>query len=440
MRAASIPLEMRMSEISRRSLLALGGAVGAGVLLAGCSASPAATTSSGPAKLRIWFMKDSVSDKAMSWLKDTFEKQNPGSTISYEIQVWDGIVSKLQTALASSDSTPDIVELGNTQAPTFCAVNALKDLTSLKSTLGGSDLAQSLVDLGSFGGKMYAAPFYAGSRIYIYRKDMFDEAGVTVPQTVDELVDVAAKLQSHFAPKVPNYSAVFLAGNAAQQSFAWLFTDGGRLATQSGSMWKGGLSSAKAQKSFQQLQKLWSTGSTTGKITDSDTAANLWVPLNAGQAAMAFGFNFHVKSIDPALLSAGKIGYFGFPPAEQGGTSHAFAGGSNVAISAKTQNPDKAEAALKLIFSKQFQEFFATEGGWVPGNVKYGAALGDDDLSKLTVASVKTSVGTPAAKNWALVEAAKTVDDFYVALGAGGDPVSLAKQADSDMEAILNKS
>lgn len=430
-----------MSEISRRSVLALGGAVGAGVLLAGCAPStttPAATT--GPAKLRIWFMKDSVSDKAMAWLKDTFEKQNAGSTITYEIQVWDGIVSKLQTALASADSTPDIIELGNTQAPTFCAVNALRDLTPLKATLGGNDLAQSLVELGSYDGKMFAAPFYAGSRLYIYRKDMFDEAGVSVPKTVDELVDVAAKLQSHFAPKVPNYSAVFLAGNAAQQSFAWLFTDGGRLATGKGLSWKGGMSTPEAQKSFQQLQKLWSTGSTTGKITDANIASNLWVPLNAGQAAMAFGFNFHVKKIDPALLSAGKIGYFGFPPASAGGTSHAFAGGSNVAISAKTQHADKAEAALKLIFSKEFQEFFATEGGWVPGNVKYGAALGTDDLSKLTVESVRTSVGTPAAQNWALVEAAKIPDDFYVALGAGGDPVALGKKADSDMEALLNKS
>ena len=81
-----------------------------------------------------------------------------------------------------------------------------------------------------------------------------------------------------------------------------------------------------------------------------------------------------LEASDKKLLDAGKIGYFAFPPVKAGGVGHPFAGGSNVAIGAKTRFPDKAEAALKLIFAKEFQEFFATEGGWVPGNLKYGAA------------------------------------------------------------------
>ncbi|ABY24501.1 sugar transporter sugar binding protein [Renibacterium salmoninarum ATCC 33209] len=97
-----------------------------------------------------------------------------------------------------------------------------------------------------------------------------------------------------------------------------------------------------------------------------------------------------------------------------------------------------AKEALKLSFSKEFQEAFATDGGWVPGNLKYASALGNDDLSKLTVDAVRGSVGTPAAKNWALVESAKTIDDFFVAMGSGKDPVSLAKTADEKITSILN--
>ncbi|WP_285728118.1 extracellular solute-binding protein [Psychromicrobium xiongbiense] len=382
-------------------------------------------------------MKDSVSTGAQKWLTDEFAKKFPGSTLTIEEQVWDGIVPKLQTALASAESTPDIIELGNTQAPTFCAVGALTDLTDMKDTLGGKDLTQSLVDLGTANGKMYAAPFYAGSRIFIYRKDLFEAAGVKVPTTIDELTKAAATLQTANASK-PHFSALQLPGISNQSAFAWVFTNGGRLATQSGDKWAGGLSSPESQKALAQLQEVWKTGSTTGPVTDTTISSAPYTPFNAGECAMFFGFNFHVKKIDPALVSAGKVGYFAFPPATAGGVGKPFAGGSNVAISAKSKNQAMSKEALKLIFSKDFQEAFAKDGGWVPGNLSFAGALGTDDLSKLTVDAVRNSVGTPAAKNWALVESAKVVDDFFVAMGNLKDPVSLAKTADDKIASILN--
>lgn len=430
-----------MAEVTRRAALGLGGALGLSALLAACGSSSDASISGsgGSGDLRVWFMKDSVSEDAMKWLKTTFESKHPGSKLTYEIQVWDGIVPKLQTALASSSSTPDIIELGNTQAPTFCAVGALTDISSMKDELGGDDLTKSLVDLGSHDGKMYAAPFYAGSRIFFYRKDMFDAAGVKVPTTIDELTAAATTLQQANA-STPNFSGLYLPGIAWQSTIAWLFTNGGRLATEKGGKWQGGLSSAESQASIAQMQALWRSGSTSGTVTDSTTASQPFVPFNTGETAMFFGFNWHLSSIDKALVDAGKVGYFAFPPVSAGGVGHPFAGGSNVAISGKTKNKALATSAMKLIFAKEFQEFFATNGGWVPGNLKYAAALGDDQLSALTTDAVKNSVGTPAAKNWALVESAKIVDDFYVAMGAGKDPKSLAADADAKITKILNQS
>jgi N,N'-diacetylchitobiose transport system substrate-binding protein len=435
-------MDLSTSTPSRRTVLGLGGALGLTGLLAACGGSSGSSSASGggssSGELRVWFMKDSVSQKGMDWLKSTFEEQNPGSKLTYEIQVWDGIVPKLQTALASADSTPDIIELGNTQAPTFCAVGALEDLSDLQGDLGGDDLTKSLVDLGSYDGKMYAAPFYAGSRIFFYRKDLFAAAGVAVPTTIDELTAAATTLQQANA-STPNFSGIYLPGISWQSCIAWLFTNGGLLASQSGDTWKGGLSTPEAQKSLQQLQAIWKTGSTSGTVTDSTTASQPFVPFNTNETAMFFGFNWHLKSIDQAMVSADEVGYFGFPPAAAGGVGKPFAGGSNVAISASSSKKDLAKKAMKLIFAKDFQEAFATEGGWVPGNLSYATALGSDELSTLTTAAVKNSVGTPAAKNWALVEGAKTVDDFYVAMGAGKDPVSLAAAADAAMEKVLNQ-
>ncbi len=352
--------------------------------------------------------------------------------------MWDGIVPKLQTALASADSTPDIIELGNTQAPTFCAVGALTDLTDMKADLGGDNLTPSLVTLGSFDDKMYAAPFYAGSRIFIYRKDYFKDAGISIPTTVPELTDAAIKLTKANPGKSSNFSGLWLPGIGAQQCFAWLFTYGGRIAALQGDQWVADMSSDNSQAAFKQLSEIWKNGSKAGSVTDSTQGGNLHVPFNAGQAGMIFGFNWKYKSIKASLRDSGKVGFFGFPPVTAGDKGHPFAGGSNIAISAKSKNQDAAKDALKLIFSKTFQELFATQGGWVPGNLQYASALGTNDLAKLTTEAVANSVGTPAAKNWALVESAKTVDDFFVQLAAGGDAVSLAKTADSAINSKLN--
>ncbi|NQX11740.1 extracellular solute-binding protein [Microbacteriaceae bacterium VKM Ac-2855] len=430
-----------MVQLSRRTALGLGGALGMTALLAACSSTASSGTSSAAtADLRVWFMQDSVSDVAMEWLKTTFEANNPGSTLTYELQVWDGIVSKLQTALASADSTPDIIELGNTQAPTFCSVGALLDLTDMQEELGGDNLTQSLVTLGSYDDKMFAAPFYAGSRIFFYRKDWFDQLGLAIPTTIDELTAVATALQTANPGGNANFSALYLPGIAWQSEIAWLFTNGGRIAKQDGDKWVADLSSDDSQAAFTQLQELWASGSTSGTVTDATTASAAYVPFNAGETGMFFGFNWHLSSVDPQLVADGKVGYFGFPGVEASEAGNPFAGGSNVAISGKSKSQNLAKEALKLIFAKEFQEYFATEGGWVPGNLEYATALGDDDLATLTTEAVKNSVGTPAAKNWALVESAKTVDDFFVALGAGGDPVALAKAADEKINTILNQS
>jgi len=428
-----------MVEYTRRTALKVGGAGTLIALLAGCSPSPSNGGGAAAASLRVWMMNNSVSEPARDWLKKTFEEQHPGSTLTIEIQQWDGIVSKLQTSLASAGSTPDIIEFGNTQAPTFASVGALLSLDDMKKNLGGDSLTKSLVELGSYGGAMYAAPFYAGSRLFYYRKDMFEAAGVTVPTTIDELTAAATTLQKANPTGNANFSGLYLPGISWQEALAWQFTNGSRLATEDGGTWKGALSTPKSQKALSRLQEMWQTGSTSGGITDGVIAEQPWLPFNSGETAMFFGFNWHLHKIDPALISSGKVGFFGFPPAEAGGVGRPFAGGSNIAISAKSKNQDLAKKALSLIFSKPFQEYFATEGGWVPGNLDYAAALGDDELAKLTTDAVRNSVGTPAAKNWALVESARVIDDFYVAVAAGGDVKALAAAADKRLTSLLNQ-
>ena len=79
------------------------------------------------ADIRVWLNGTDTPQEARDWLKKTFEDENPGSTLTIEEQEWDGLVEKLTTALSSESETPDVVEIGNTQAPTFTSAGAFSD-------------------------------------------------------------------------------------------------------------------------------------------------------------------------------------------------------------------------------------------------------------------------------------------------------------------------
>ena len=97
------------------------------------------------ADIRVWLNGADTPQEARDWLKTTFEEQNAGSTLTIEEQQWEGLVEKLTTSL-SSDDTPDVVEVGNTQAPTFTGAGAFTDLTDQVGNLGGDDLLQGFLD------------------------------------------------------------------------------------------------------------------------------------------------------------------------------------------------------------------------------------------------------------------------------------------------------
>src|SRR5690606_40430958 len=133
--------------------------------LAACSTAPGAESESEETgTVRLWVMEGSLSDESREYLEEQFAEENPGSELAIEVQQWDGIVSKLQTSLASKNESPDLVEIGNTQTTTFTSVGAFADVTDLKETLGGDDLIPSFVEAATIDDKIYAYPLYAGAR------------------------------------------------------------------------------------------------------------------------------------------------------------------------------------------------------------------------------------------------------------------------------------
>jgi len=418
-------------------------AVGAMLALSACGSSDNKSNSSADsgkktADIRVWLNGADTPDDARAWLKKTFEEQNPGSTLTIEQQEWDGLVEKLTTALTSDKETPDVVEVGNTQAPTFTTAGAFSDLTRDLSELGGVDLLKGFVDAATIDGKTFAVPYYAGSTYVFYRKDLFQKAGITaVPTTTDEFVADAIKLKkANATPK--NFSGFWLPGQDWRDGAAFLWNTGGDFAVSDGGDWKGDLSSAESQQGLATVQKIFKEAS--GAPADA-TEADPVTPFCAGEIGMMVrpgwvkGMLEDPKTGCPDL--AKNLGVFPLPGAD-GHPAPVLLGGSDLGISAKSKNQALAKKALALMLSDDYQTILA-QHGLTPAKSSLASKLGTDEYAQATIAAASNAKLTPAAANWALIEGDRTLEDLFSQIAQGGDTKSLADKADQHIAEVLNK-
>jgi N,N'-diacetylchitobiose transport system substrate-binding protein len=105
--------------------------------------------------------------------------------------------------------------------------------------LGGDKLLPSFVDAGSVDGKKYALPYYFGSRYMFQRKDVWTQAGVATPKTLDEFNTAVKTITTANPRKIANFSGFFIGGQDWRNGISWIFANGGDLAKKE--KWRVGL-------------------------------------------------------------------------------------------------------------------------------------------------------------------------------------------------------
>lgn len=414
------------------------------VVLAGCAGGNAAPTTSDAATgdLTVWLVGTDTPDTARQYLKDTFEAENEGWTLKIEEKTWDD-VSNTYTAALSSNDAPDVVEVGNTQAIGFADAGLFLDITDIKEELGGSDLLSGLVDAGSMDGALYAAPYYAGGRIVFYTPQI---VGDTLPETLEEYVEKGISL------KTDTVSGIFAPGKDWYNALPYIWNFGGEIAVQDGDSWDAQFSSADSIKGLELLQKVY-TEASVAPVDGNERLGN--IAFCAGEVGFLSSPAWAAGNLTGAWpwgdeaageeVSAGcpdtyakDLAAFPLPGAKAGETAPIFAGGSNVAVAYKSDAPNKAKAALKIMLSEDYQKLLA-EQGLTPGLISAASALPDTDIAKAQATALANSKSTPASPNWAEVESAQIIPDALVKIAQGGDVTQIATELDAAIEAILNK-
>ncbi|UFU03576.1 extracellular solute-binding protein [Ruania suaedae] len=419
----------------RRAALVAATMAGA-LALTACSSGGGSSDAEESADLTVWFMRNDVPEVAQEWLVDTWAEQNDGAELTIEIQDWDGIVTRLQTTLASPDQTPDLVEFGNSQVITFSAAGALSDISDMQEEIGGDELVPSLVEAGTFDGSLYAAPMFAGSRVIYYRESLFEEAGIPLPTSIEELTDAAIALQAANPEGTDDFEGMYLPARDFGSAMGWVFTYGANFAEQDGEEWVGTLSEPEGIAALENLQRLYTEGTATAASASVDESRQPYIAYNEGRAGMFSGLHLMYDEIAPELQE--DTGVMALPGEEPGSVGHVFAGGSNLGIPAASENQEYARDLLRLTMSEEFQTYFASDGGWVPGNSTYAEPLAETEVGEAEITAVENAVMTPNAENWGVVEGNDVIRDMMVQLAQGEDPQTLAADTDATVAQLLN--
>jgi len=179
----------------RRTVAAATGAILLGGTLAACSSD---SGDDGKTVIEYGWWGSGASDEATVAAIEAFEAENPDIDVEGEATPWDGYWDKLATMSAGKDA-PDVIHMSERYIREYGERGALADLSSLED-IDLSTLDESMLALGEVGDAIYAVPAGVNTFTVAINEDLFEAAGVPIPDdstwTWDELAEASAATAS----------------------------------------------------------------------------------------------------------------------------------------------------------------------------------------------------------------------------------------------------
>ncbi|GAA1369363.1 ABC transporter substrate-binding protein [Streptomyces beijiangensis] len=354
-------------ELKRRSVLAALGA-GTAAALTGCGSGASADGGSadGPAKGEITLLTP-IYEKAdgKKLLEQDiiggFHKKYPDVKVTVDYTTYTQLNEKITTAMAGG-LLPDVMMMGVGWIPPFAAKKAIAELP--ESLAAAHDYEKRVLEPSRYDGRLYALPVVLDTRIVVYRKDHFAEAGIKkTPANWTELRAMAKQLTTKGRIGFDPFSA-----ELRQVWETFLFANGGSLFSDDGK--KVLFNDTRGVEALQFFKDLIADGS-----ADYTKKTELGAPTNVqtGKASMMVTTSALWKQLQdqkPELLEGDTLGAFVLanrrPAMLQGGTL--------VTQSARSKHPAAARAFVEYLASPESILGAAKQRGSVPGMRDLGAA------------------------------------------------------------------
>jgi multiple sugar transport system substrate-binding protein len=287
-----------------------------------------------------------------------FRQRYPDVTVKPDYTDYNNLNEKLTASIAGGQPY-DVMLTGIGWVPPFAAKGVLAELGQAREQLA-SRYYERTVDAGVYDGKVYALPIMLDTRIGIYRKDLFAEAGIAEPpRTFAEMREYGRMLTQRAPDGTLVRAGLDILSIDPRQAFeTLLWANGGELFTPDG---KPAFNSPQGVGALQFMVEVIQADRSEdiGFTTQNSPTGNV---MAQGRAAMMVGHhNFwsEIERTAPELIAQDRIGFFLIanerPAMYQGGTL--------ATVAAQSRN---------LAAAKAFAEFLASEGPMLAANEQRG--------------------------------------------------------------------
>jgi sorbitol/mannitol transport system substrate-binding protein len=300
----------------------------------------------------------------MQQLSEDFTKSNPDIQLNW-VTLEEGVLrERLTTDIATKGGQYDVMNIGTYEVPIWAKQGWLLPLEKLGSDFDQDDLLPGVRNALSVDGKLYAAPFYGESAMIMYRKDLFEKAGLKMPESPTwEFIGEAAR---KITDRANDVNGICLRGKAGWgENIAFLTTlnnsFGGRWFDEK---WQPQFDKPEWKESLQFYADLMKDAGPAGASSNGfnenlalfqQGKCGMWI-----DATVAASFVTDPKDSQVA----DKVGYAIFP-SKDGVNNHGnWLWAWSLAIPASSQKTEAAQKFIAWATGKHYTELVASKEGW----------------------------------------------------------------------------
>lgn len=299
----------------------------------------------------------------MQKLAEHFTKAHPDITLNWVTLEENVLRQRITTDIATKGGQYDVLTIGTYEVPIWTKQKWLKPLDKLGANYDVEDLLPSIRSGLTTDGTLYAAPFYGESSMVMYRKDLFEKAGLTMPEapTWSFIADAARKLTD----KQNELYGICLRGKAGWgENMAFLSA----MANSFGARWfdMNWKPQFNTEAWKQTLTTYLGVMKDAGPPGASSNGFNENLALfQTGKCAMWIDATVAASFVSNPAQSkvADKVGYALAPDTGLGKRSN-WLWAWSLAVPASSKKGDAAQAFISWATSKEYLDLVAKEEGW----------------------------------------------------------------------------
>jgi sorbitol/mannitol transport system substrate-binding protein len=339
------------------------GAAAMALLLTGCSTAGNGDAA-GSEDIVVAIVSNPQMQDAIA-LQDDFRAKHPGINVKFVALPENEARAKITASVATGGGEFDAVMISNYETQMWAKNGWITDLQPYAERTAGydpDDFIPTIKDALSYEGDLYSVPFYGESSFLAYRKDLFDEAGLTMPAnpTWDDVKGFAEKLND---PQ-QDFAGVCLRGLAGWGEVmaplgTAINTYGGQWFDQD---WNAKLDSPEVEAAVTDYVDLVRTSGQPGAATSG--YGDCITRYSQGKAAMWYDATAMVSSVEDPKSST-VVGKTAYAPAPVKNTESAgWLYSWSLAIPETSKHKDAAWDFVSWMTDKDYIKLVGNEVGW----------------------------------------------------------------------------